>query len=188
MKIYTLGLIFLVAAGLLACDPQSRPTEQLPAETVAALQQKTLLIKKIDSSEAIIRHDVRNARNPDAQLAFDAYNLYSDFAKKYPADSLTPVYLFNMAQLQGGVLENPEKAADIYEGIWNNYPNYKQRPEALFFAANSLHDSGDTTAAIELFNKFAAYHRFHPFADDAKGLVKMLSMNKQELKAFLSEK
>lgn len=187
-KCFSLVLIGFLACMMLACEPKSQSAESLPpTKEAVALQAKQQLMHRIDSIEALIKKQIKMTQNPDVQVAFDAYNLYDKFTIAYISDSLAPVYLFKMAQLQGGIFENPEKSSELYQRIWENYPKYKQRPISLFFAANAMHDSGDTTAAIELFNKFIRYHRFHLFVDDAEGMVKMLSMNKKELDAFLGK-
>ena len=92
--------------------------------------------------------------------------------------------MFKSAQIFDGMLNDKQKAAQIYQRIYDNYENYDNRPMMLFYRGNSLHDMGDTTAAINVLQTFIAKYPEHEFSDDAKNLIRFIRMNESDLEKF----
>lgn len=171
-------IIVLSCISLMSCanEKDSKNQQNL------SIQDKQIL--KIDSFETAIRRSIDSAKNPSIQLALGVVKEYEIYTHKYPSDSLTPRYLFKSAQIFDGMLNDKMKAARIYQRIYDEYPEYPNRPMMLFYQGNALHDLGDTTNAINRLKLFIAKYPNHEFKDDAENLVNFILMDEEELQEF----
>ncbi len=141
-------------------------------------------LMRIDSVETLIRASIDSSKNPEIQLSLQAIKQYEIFAYKYPQDSLTPAYIFKSAQITDAILGDKQKAAKLYQNIYDMYPDYPNRPMMLFYQANALHDLGDTSAAINQLKLFIARYPNHEFSDDAENLINFIRMDEQDMEKF----
>ncbi|MDX5345999.1 MAG: tetratricopeptide repeat protein [Hymenobacteraceae bacterium] len=151
------------------------------------LTQEQLERQRIDSLETQIKASVQKAENPDIKLAMTAVKQYLYFAKDYPKDSLAPEYLFKAAQIYEGVLNDYPRAAEVYKQVYEAYPEYRKRPMMLFYQANVYHQLQDTSSAILYFKRFADTYPDHPFADDAESMIKFMRMNEADMQKFFEQ-
>lgn len=175
IRILLIPATFLI---LFACS------EKNTEDTKSELSIRDKSVQKIDSIENVIRQKIDSAKNPGLQLALGVIKEYEIFAYKYPDDKKTPVYMFKSAQIFDGMLNDKQKAAEIYQRIYDKYEEYENRPMMLFYRGNSLHDMGDTTAAINVLQTFIAKYPKHEFADDAKNLIQFIRMDEEDLEKF----
>lgn len=170
-------IILLTFLSFIGCNNQQKTQN-------AEGSPKDRLQAKIDSIETQIRISIDSARNPDVGLALEAIRQYELFSYKYADDSLSPVYTFKSAQIFDGMLNDKAKAAELYLRIYDNYPEYKNRPMMLFYRGNALHDLGDTTNAVNSLKLFIAKYPEHEFRDDAENLVEFIRMDEEDMMKF----
>jgi TolA-binding protein len=151
----------------------------------ATVTPRDAAVHKIDSLETQIKASIQKQENPDVTLAMHAIKNYQYFAADFPKDTLSPKYLFKAGQLYEGVLRDYPKAAEIYGKIYNDYPEFKNRPMMLFHQGNAYIEAQDTAHASVALKTFIIKYTTHPFADDAQGLLNLMRMNDQEVQNFL---
>jgi len=170
---YFLPLLFLAA-----CNKGQEKAKLSPRQTA---------LHRIDSLETKIRASMQKQENPDVTLALHAIKNYQYFAADFPADTLSPTYLFRAAQIYEGVLRDYQKAAELYGKVYEKYPNFRNRPMMLFHQGNAYIELQDTARASLKLNEFIRLYHNHPFADDAQGLLKLMHMTDAQMDAFFNQ-
>lgn len=136
-------------------------------------------IKKITDLEA--RTEKESGSPSEAQLSYDLEVLYTDFAQRFPEDSMAPAYLFKAIDrnVKMGWGDRAVKAADLF---LNKYPNDRRAPDALFYKAfvydNQLNDD---VSAGTFYNEFIQKYPKHPFAPSAEASIRNLGKTDEEL-------
>ena len=136
-------------------------------------------LTKIKDLETRLLQDSLKAKDEVA-----AYNLqvaYTDFAERFPQDSLAPEYLFKAANLSMS-LNWGKSAIDILEKFLSIYPDHKRASEALFYKGfvydNQLNDDAK---AGECYREFLKKYPTHEFASSADASIKNLGKTDEEL-------
>ena len=144
--------------------------------------EKMELKAKIDSVE---KNMVNSQMELNKELALQGINLYDQYVKSFPDDSLAPEYLFRVSDLSRA-MNNIQKSMQSLQTICKKYPNYKKVPDCLFLQGYYMQEFvGDTAKAREYYKAFVSKYPDHPFADDARALINMLGKsNEQIIKEF----
>ena len=104
----------------------------------------------------------------DARVAEELLERYHEFASLFPADSLTPEYLFKRAELANG-LGRPAEAEHMLDSLRKAYPRHARAATALFMEAfifeTALHRNQQ---AIEKYEQFLKEYPDHPLARSAR--------------------
>lgn len=136
-------------------------------------------LNKIKDLESRLLQDSLKAKDEVA-----AYNLqvaYTEFAEKYPTDSLAPEYLFKAANLSMS-LNWGKSAMDILDKFTSVYPDHKRAAEALFYKGfvydNQLNDDA---LAGNYYREFLKKYPNHEFAASAEASIKNLGKSDEEL-------
>lgn len=136
-------------------------------------------LSKIKDLESRLLQDSLKAKDEVA-----AYNLqvaYTEFAEKYPTDSLAPEYLFKAANLSMS-LNWGKSAMDILDKFTSIYPDHKRAAEAMFYKGfvydNQLNDDAK---AGEFYRAFLKKYPNHEFASSAEASIKNLGKTDEEL-------
>jgi len=148
---------------------------------------KDKLIASIDSFQKKMFNPTSMQLNKD--LAFKALNTYQDFVKKFPDDSIhSAEYLFRMSDLSRAVGDH-RKAIEYLGQITKTYPSFKKIPECIFLQGYYYQEYfNDTTSAKIFYNQIISKYPSHPFANDAKELMKMFGKSDQDIiKGFESK-
>lgn len=126
----------------------------------------------------------------DAALARQAVVAFTEFASGCEADSLAPVYLIKTAQV-ARASDNVPQAKVALDQCIAAYPNFKDRPAALFLLAQ-LYDEvsylNDEQKARELYQKIIDEHPKSPWASSAKGAILFLGKSDREILEELKKK
>jgi tetratricopeptide (TPR) repeat protein len=142
--------------------------------------EKQNMISQIDS----LQKKMFNPKNMelDKDLAFKGITAYQKFVKKFPEDSINSAeYLFRMSELSRAVGDN-RKAIEYLGQITKNYPSFKKTPECIFLQGYYYQEFfGDTTSAKIFYNELISKYPAHPFANDAKALMKMFGKSDQDI-------
>ncbi len=108
----------------------------------------------------------------------NAYISYADSNKDKPE---APGYLFKAADLAMN-LNQADKALELYNRIYYEYPDYEKAPECLFLMGyvyeNYLQNFGK---AKEIYEEFIKKYPDNEFTDDAKVSIDNLGKSPEEL-------
>jgi tetratricopeptide (TPR) repeat protein len=129
----------------------------------------------IDSLENEMR--IATEKNPneaDLNLAMYMAQAYQNYDVKYPADTLSPKFLFKAGQVIENVFDDKKRASEIYYSIYRKYPKSTWAPLALFMTGNLFHTVNDTTQAIQMLQYFLAKYPDHNLKGDASAMIKSL--------------
>ena len=118
---------------------------------------------------------------PDSTKAETLALAYSDFARQFPKDSLSPDYLLRA----GGMLMNAgdaSKAVQALDQVSLKYATSKQAPQALFLQAFIYENLIiNLPKAGELYRQFLSRYPKHELADDAQASLNNLGKTPEEL-------
>lgn len=115
-------------------------------------------------------------------------NLYVEFVKKYPEDTMSPGFLFKAANVTMNNNE-PEKAIGFFDQYITGYPTAQKAPMCLFFKAfvyeNMLRD---IDRAREIYLQFIEKYPKDDFVDDAQMAMANLGKTPEMLIREFEEK
>lgn len=142
--------------------------------------------KKLESQQAIKQAE-QLLFSKDGSYKFDPKKAeklieqYSNYAKKYPKDSLTPEYLFKSAEMLIAA-KKFEPANVVYEKIINEYPSYRKLPICIFMEGfNYENNLVDLVQAKKYYEQFLAKYPNDPMANDVKMSLEHLGMSADEI-------
>jgi outer membrane protein assembly factor BamD (BamD/ComL family) len=172
MKTIKISLL-LFALALAACNTDA-PKEE---KAITGNNTHELLLNEIKRLEGEI-HKSPEINNVTAGLSIQAY---TDFAKMYPKDSLSPDFLFKAAEIATAIKQYPQ-ALLFYKNVTDSFPDYKLVEESLFLQASLLDNfiNDDVKAKIayeQLIEKYPASN----YVADAKAAIKNLGKSDEEL-------
>ena len=104
----------------------------------------------------------------DTAIAAIQVGDYRTFAEKYPADSLSPEFLFKAADISNG-LGNSAEAIVMLESLRKKYPNHIRAGTSLFLEAFIYETSlRDNKGAIAKYTEFLEKYPDHQLAQAAQ--------------------
>jgi TolA-binding protein len=120
--------------------------------------------------------------------AKDVVEKYIEYANKFPSDKETAKYIFKAADVSMG-LQEYEKADKLLYKIISEYGEFEKVAEAMYLRGFiydvHLNKKGEAKAIYEkVIEKFPN----HPFAQDAKSAIDMLTLSDEDLIKILQEK
>lgn len=149
MKIRTLLTAVALGAVVMAgCHRLDRDAE------VAKIRQ---LNDSIEKAEFVVNE----------QLANEMADMFLDFVKNFPKDTLCPVFLYKASDLYN-TLGEYEKAYDCVDRIVNEYADFSEVGFCYFFRGNFLQAMNKADEAREAYQLFVDKYPDHPMAADAK--------------------
>lgn len=105
----------------------------------------------------------------------------SEFADKFPEDTLAPGFLFRAGEIAKG-LNQISKALRLFSKISTHYPEYEKAPLAIFFQAMIYDDHlKNIEKAREYYTLFIKKYPDHEFADDAQACINNLGKTLEEI-------
>lgn len=114
--------------------------------------------------------------------------LYSEFIDRYSDDSLTVFYKYKKANMYTAI-QDYSSAVKTYDEICNNYPNFINRPKALFFQAMIYGDNlKNEILAEQKYREFIADYPNNEFRDDAEKSIEFLGKTDAEIIEMLTKK
>jgi len=152
------------------------------------LSKKQQVQHRVDSLENLFAQSLQKSKKLDIKLAMYTIQAYEYYAADYPEDPESAQYLFKAAYNYQNILGNYRKAVMLYEKVYNDYPEYENRPMMLFHLGNAYSELQDTTNAIGKLKLFIKSYPGHDFADDAEGLIRFMRLSEEELDGFFGKK
>ena len=108
-------------------------------------------------------------------------NKYLAFVKQNPKNEMLPSYKYKAGEM-ADALNLPSLAVSILEGLYQEHPNTKEAPKALFLSAfiyeNKILDLDKAKMQYEL---FLDTYPNHSFAKDARASLENLGLSPEEL-------
>jgi predicted Zn-dependent protease len=131
-----------------------------------------------------------NQTEMDSNAANKAIRAFTDFAFYCSSDTLSPVYLIKTAQVALAINNIPQ-AKVVLDKCIADYPNFKNRPAALFLLAQ-LYDErtylNNEQEAKALYQKIIDEHPKSDWAQSAKGAIKFIGMSDNQIMEQLKKK
>lgn len=153
-------------------------------------EQEAIVTKKIQSAmppaedrlrvlQAYIFND--STKRVDYKYANEFILCSEYFGLIQPNKPSSPEILMRAAETARTIRSFP-KALEIYELVYDRYPNHPKAPQALFLRAFTLdNDVKDFENARLLYNQFLEKYPNDEFADDASFLLKNLGKDDEEI-------
>lgn len=166
MRVTTNQILLLIMSLLLlvACAPK---------------KSSDLLLKEISTLEQQIEQ--QQTPVPDKGVSDQLIATYEEFASLYPTDSVAPECLFKAADY-AIYLHQYDRAIDYYTMIYNNYPDFNKREEALFMKAYVFDNNiQDYKMASETYREFISKYPTNSFAQSARISLKYLGKSPEEV-------
>jgi outer membrane protein assembly factor BamD (BamD/ComL family) len=139
---------------------------------------------KMLEARARIRHmedSLFESQAFDLRSAQGMVDVYKGYASAYPADSLTPEYLFRAA----GSLKSMNQADQsllLYDRLIRDYPEWRRTVDVLYMKALTLDDELDRDGEAKVvYEQVINTFPDHPFARDARAMIENLGLTDEEL-------
>lgn len=160
---YLIFLVSVLMIGFYSCGGQSGKNAQ--RETIKSRQ------------DSLQTRSKKEAMKEDAEKLVQHIN---DYVDKYPNDTMTPKYLYTVANYHFNYLNNNQEAFDNLEQLRDEYPDHPMAPFALF-KQGFMHQKNDKqSAARSKYKKFLENYPEHKIAEDVKISLKTLGMSTEE--------
>jgi outer membrane protein assembly factor BamD (BamD/ComL family) len=175
MKNLKLFLAASIALVIASCGhDQTKTTDQPVEKGGLPAEQYMAQIKQLETE----MHKSPELKDSTALLAVQTY---SDYAKFYPNDTISPDYLFKAAEISTG-LKKYKQSLEFYQTITSKYPSFKYIKESLYLQAflldNFLNDdAGAKTIYEEVISKYPDSN----YAKDAKSAIGNLGKTDEQL-------
>jgi tetratricopeptide (TPR) repeat protein len=145
---------------------------------VAAVLAAVILIAACNPAQSWRKHSITKKEEAfrekiakgkiDTVILHELLTDYKQYEKDYPTDTTSANYMFGEAELYT-IIGLPQKSANIYGYIFNNFQQYSLRPRALFMQGftyeNELHNYDSARAK---YNLFLNNYPNHPIAKDVR--------------------
>jgi TolA-binding protein len=129
-----------------------------------------------------------NTGKLNMQASKDFAKLARELADKFPGDTMTAMPFYRSAEVVRA-MNDPKRAAAIYQDVYDRYPSFSKAPEALFMLAFTYdEDLKDLESAKTTYMKFLKNHPKHSFADDTEMLLKNLGKSDEDILKELEAK
>lgn len=158
-------LVFcLLFLSLLACEP-APPNQDAIQQEIASLES-----------------DLRgNIANLDTGKALKAVDLYLQFQRLYPKDSLSPEYLFKAADVSRGT-GRFEQALQLLKSFELAYPGHPRRAVCIFLQGYIYqNDLSSFALADQAYQRFLNSFPNHPLAQEARNMQAMMAIPENEV-------
>lgn len=141
--------------------------------------EKNNLESKISRIEKILTSDTTGNFNVSA--AHEAIKYYSSYSSLFPDDSITPEYIFRMANILY-TLGKGHEAIEAFHKIESKYPRY-QKIDICIFMQGNIYESvlNDTTQARKCYERYLKLYPSTELANDVKVLLQNLGKSPEQL-------
>jgi len=156
--LFLTGILFFISA----CGPSRDKSVKIIRE----------LEQRLYSSEAV---------SFDKEKGDSLLNLYDEFIRSHPKDSLTPGFLFKAANL-AMTMNDGKKAIGFFDQYTKDYPEGPKAPLCLFFKAFIYENMvKNLEKAKETYLQFIERYPNNDFADDAQLAIQNLGKTPDQM-------
>lgn len=172
-------IIFLFAITIFWTACQQNNSSETADKTENTSSEKTKLAEEILTLEKKILETKDATKNKSIAALLVLKSV--DYATKFPSDTVAAKILFKAGDVARG-MGNPEKAVEIFEQVYLNYPRTKIASEALFargFTADV--DLQDKSLAAKCYRSFLSKYPRHEHYEQVKLLLSVIEKSPEEL-------
>jgi tetratricopeptide (TPR) repeat protein len=122
--------------------------------------------------------------------ANQAIEAFTDFSYYCASDTLAPVFLIKTAQVARSI-QNIPQAKKVLDKCINDYPNFKDRPAAIFLLAQLYDEPGylnNEYEAKKLYEKIIQEFPKSDWAESARGALMFIGKNDEEMLREIKKK
>ena len=199
-NLFYLAILFSIA--VTGCSGDAPATEELPeAEPALTVDSPTFgpLAEELENGTPVARvGGMLMQRFPEISdpntgllnedLSREFVYLAVALADRYPKDTLAALPLYRAAEVVRA-LNDPKRAAVLYERVHDEYTGFSKAPESLFMAAFTHdEDLNDLDRARETYERFLKLYPNNVFAESTPMLLENLGKSDEEMLRELEEK
>ena len=132
MRFFLISFVSLLVA---SCSGGAQQSEtKTKADSLVKKTNSDYMFDCADLKRQALRMDSTILKQTDVNvsIANQAIKAFTGFASRCSSDSIAPIYLIKTAQIAQAV-NNSSQAKVVLEKCINDYPNFKNRPAAIFF-------------------------------------------------------
>lgn len=165
---------------LLFFSCQENTTSQSNHTSIAASENpQQLLLDQIKEKEQKLLKTID--KELDKPTAYELIAKSEAWMNQYPDHEETPDIMFKSADVARG-LGDYGLAIKLWEKVYQNYPDYKKAPEALFLMAFTYeNDVANPDIAEKYYNKFIELHPEHKLVSEVKTVLNNLGKSPEDL-------
>jgi tetratricopeptide (TPR) repeat protein len=137
----------------------------------------------IQSQEANIKKII-SSPNPsfDLSTATAIYNSYTFYASKFPADTLTPNFLFKASDIASSALNRNDDAIALLDKVVEKYPNFRRLPECYFLRGFFCQKNiADSAIARKYFDAMIEKFPNHSLTEQANQMKLLLGKTDEQI-------
>lgn len=121
----------------------------------------------------------------DIEKAHEMMNLYRQFVANFPDDSLAPVFMLRMAEINLNMGES-EQAVAILDSIIDLYPGFEEVGGCQFLKGQAYEANQQYDLAREAYTEFVEKYPDHYLAADTRKMLPYVGLTPEEqLEAIL---
>src|SRR5690606_7599337 len=109
----------------------------------------------------------------DPELGWEITRAYVRFADSFPADSLTPMYLFRAGEVARHLDGKQLYAVTYFDRVYADYPDFSLAGQALFLIGVTFADMGDKERAAKTYRHFIDTYPEHPLRAEVETLLQL---------------
>lgn len=179
---YRLSFIALVLTAVFAWSCSSNSEESADGEKKEGFEKKYTKSERLQIIDELQEKAFSNdSVMPKRALANDLMRNYFEYKNLYPKDSVSPEFLFKGGQVAMSIGKY-HKAIEVFNVIYEGYPDYNKRVEALNLVAfNYDYNLKDRNQARKVYEFIVQNFPEHHLAEDAAARLTTLEMSDQEL-------
>jgi len=139
---------------------------------------------KMLEARARIRHmedSLFESKGFDQRSVQGMVDVYKSYAAAYPADTMTPEYLFRAAGSLKS-LHQAEQSLALYDRLIRDHGDWRRTVDVLYMKALTLDDDLDRDGEAKVvYEQVIATFPDHPFARDSRAMIENLGLTDEEL-------
>lgn len=142
-------------------------------------KEKQEIESNIARLEKILTADTTGEINIAA--ANEVIKYYASYSYKFQDDSITPEYIFRMANVFEA-LGKAREAIEAFHKVESKYPDFPKKDICIFMQGNIYESElNELDKARECYERYLQYYPNKPFAKDVKVLLDNLGKSPEEL-------
>jgi len=135
----------------------------------------------VSSIDSLNKNILSGDKSLNVVVANDLISKFDTFVKLFPEDTLSPIYLFRMAEIYLS-LERGKDAILNFEKFEKNYPSHQKFPYSIFMQAYTYDNiMKNIPKAKETYEKFIKMFPKHDLTDDAEACISYLGKSDEDL-------